>query len=489
MRKKRLLCCSLSVICQWIVCQSFSWKQSPRPTSNLQNGNGLSHATSGVKAEKEESTNAYPNDRTSIDAPTAKVLTNAVLKISFDGSHFTGWSAANGQLVNSQPTTRRKRQGRRRRGNIDLFTTPPEGTGFVRSVEGVLRENLAKLWGNVDTARVVVEGCSRTDRGVHATGMMAQIYCLNPDYTTATMPSGDVKTSWDGDQVKGTSLEGGETITPALIPGKQTPHPRSSTDSSSFLPLPMNGNLSRIAFSLNRMRPSDIQITGIAPTPKMLLTSRKSSSYRPDVFHASSSSISKTYRYRISTGYVLDPLLQRTVWHVTGRSSQSFLNLEKMEQACKLLQGSHDFVAFRGAPRGDHDKRRYAKQATTCTLLSITVRKEDAPIPLSVGCYFIGADPPLQHFSFEVTGDRFLYRMVRLLVGAIVAVGLDKLELQDISHALETGSWDVPSDPGGRRKQFTCAPARGLVLQHVDYGDSVEFDWQPLAQYPPMVTE
>ena len=47
-------------------------------------------------------------------------------------------------------------------------------------MEGALRANLAKLCGKVDPRASVVEGCSRTDRGVHATGMVAQIYYYEP---------------------------------------------------------------------------------------------------------------------------------------------------------------------------------------------------------------------------------------------------------------------------------------------------------------------
>jgi tRNA pseudouridine38-40 synthase len=94
--------------------------------------------------------------------------------------------------------------------------------------------------------------------------------------------------------------------------------------------------------------------------------------------------------------------------------------------------------------------------------------------------YFAGIHPPLQLCKVIVTGDRFLYRMVRLMVGAMVAVGRDKLKAEDIAIALETGKWDIPNDGEGRRHQFTCAPAHGLVLHHVDYGEDIQFDWQPL---------
>jgi tRNA U38,U39,U40 pseudouridine synthase TruA len=51
----------------------------------------------------------------------------------------------------------------------------PQQKGFVRSVEGVIRDNLAHIFGNIDPKRIVVEGCSRTDREVHARGTIARL--------------------------------------------------------------------------------------------------------------------------------------------------------------------------------------------------------------------------------------------------------------------------------------------------------------------------
>jgi tRNA pseudouridine38-40 synthase len=217
----------------------------------------------------------------------------------------------------------------------------------------------------------------------------------------------------------------------------------------------MNGNLSRIAFSLNRMRPSDVQVTGIAPTPATMKTA--------NIFHASKSSVSKSYEYTISTGFIYDPTISRRVWH----ASYSGLDLDLMEQACKILEGTHDFVAFRGAPRGADDKRRYETQNTICNILDFSITEDN---------------PPVRQFKFKVTGDRFLYRMVRFLVGACVAVGSHKLELHDIQRVLEQKSWDIPNDKVSRRLEFECAPAFGLVLRHVNYGEHVSFDWQPLRE-------
>jgi tRNA pseudouridine38-40 synthase len=323
----------------------------------------------------------------------------------------------------------------------------PQQRGFVRSVEGVIRENLAKIFGNVDPKRIVVEGCSRTDRGVHAQALIAQVYCLKEGVLEA--------------------LEANDETIYRSIPGKRKPHPTSSTDSSYFEPMPMDGNLSRLVFALNRMRPPDVHVTGIAPTPSVEESSP---------FHPSSSIVCKTYEYRISVGGMHDPTMRRWVWHQSDK-----LDIEKMKQICEVLQGTHDFSAFQGAPRGPDDKRRRLAQpstprAATCTLTNVDIIKEEPPID---DYYFPGVTPPIQTYKVVVTGDRFLYKMIRFLVGSLVAVGNGKLELEDVERAMETGNWNAPGE-ANRRKQFECAPAHGLVLRHADYGDDMSIEWQPL---------
>ena len=48
----------------------------------------------------------------------------------------------------------------------------------------------------------------------------------------------------------------------------------------------------------------------------------------------------------------------------------------------------------------------------------------------------------------QVQGSGFLYRMVRHIVGALVAVGSDKLQPADISRMLELGSQETPGEQG-----------------------------------------
>ena len=257
-------------------------------------------------------------------------ITSAILRLSYDGSAFSGWSDANkNQNVtsisssSSSSSHQRQRRQRNRRRGVEEFL--PSQQRRRRNVEGVLKENLAKLFGAVDpNTRIVVEGCSRTDKGVHASCMIAQVYCLKSDYNNDSSNNRTV------------------------ICGKRIPHPATPTDDLCFEVLPMNQNLSKIAFSLNRMSPPDIQITGISPTPYLDRTNNtgpfltgnvndNGEKTTKNIFHASLSSKSKTYEYRISTGCIYDPCFRKMVWHV----GSSDLNIEKMKDACDLFQGTH----------------------------------------------------------------------------------------------------------------------------------------------------
>ena len=480
---------------------------------NIHTGS-TNEVSSAIGTQKDNSTPSILSSPSSDSTQT--YLTNGILRLSYDGYRFTGWSAANTggnngqqqqkQSSHSQGLTRPKKKYRRRGAIGELKP------GHVRSVEGVVRENLAKIYGNVDPQRVIVEGCSRTDKGVHAHGMVAQFYCLKEGILEQmTQPNDDTSTLSTINDIH------------CSIPGKRKPHPISSTDNSYFEPMPMGGNLSRIAFALNRMKPSDVQVTGIAPTPSLSSQEKEFDDENPDEeqrlpFHPSLTAKSKTYCYRFSVGVIHDPTLQWVVWHVP--TTNGSIDVNKIQKGCQILEGTHDFSAFQGAPRGSSDKQRRQQQqenesndAFKCTLSSVQIEQVKPNIVSE--SYFIGLEPPIQQYQIKITGNRFLYKMVRFLVGSLVAVGNGKLELEDLENALDNGNWNyeicedeqegrevvntdgveddermsnntVEEQPPSnriratRRKEFQCAPAHGLVLESVDYGSDIQFDWKPL---------
>jgi tRNA pseudouridine38-40 synthase len=152
----------------------------------------------------------------------------------------------------------------------------------------------------------------------------------------------------------------------------------------------------------------------------------------PESFHARFSAKAKVYRYRVWNGDVLPPLENNRAWHVRDR-----IDSELAVAAAKFFVGRHDFVSFaanRGAPVAD----------TVRTLRSVAIRKAG----------------PLLAFHFE--GDGFLYKMVRLLVGALVSVGLGEVSPNEIQSRL--------AHPGRSITPVrNVAPATGLFLFRVRY--------------------
>lgn len=152
-------------------------------------------------------------------------------------------------------------------------------------------------------------------------------------------------------------------------------------------------------------------------------------SYVPCEFHARFSAVSKTYRYRVWNGEILPPLEHLRCWHIPRP-----LDFGVMHAAADLMVGRHDFAAF-AASRGK------AEGSTLRTMESAGWSKRGKLL------------------TFEITGDGFLYKMVRLIAGAAVRVGTGKLSPESVAAMLA----------GRVRPQRFVAPASGLYLVRVRY--------------------
>ena len=152
--------------------------------------------------------------------------------------------------------------------------------------------------------------------------------------------------------------------------------------------------------------------------------------YVSNQFHARLSARGKIYRYRIWTAPVLPPLEYSRAWHVPRQ-----LDLRVLKTAAKHFVGTHDFAGF-AANRGK------AERSTIRTIKSASVRQKGPCV------------------TIEFDGNGFLYRMVRLMVGALVKSALGKMRVEEIASRLHSGK------VGSSR--FT-APAEGLYLVRVRY--------------------
>ena len=150
----------------------------------------------------------------------------------------------------------------------------------------------------------------------------------------------------------------------------------------------------------------------------------------PD-FHARYGAKGKRYVYYMHMGVAL-PHIARYRWSLGDREPDP----EKMNEAAGLLLGEHDFTAF-SASRGTGARENPVK---TLRRLAVTSR---------------GAE-----LRVVAEGSGFMYKMVRMLVGALVDVGTGKLDGGDIEEMLASKK---------RGNRFQAAPARGLFLQRVFY--------------------
>ena len=149
-------------------------------------------------------------------------------------------------------------------------------------------------------------------------------------------------------------------------------------------------------------------------------------------FHARFSAKGKTYRYRIWNDSVVPPLEHGRAWHVPVP-----LDLSAVAAEAEAFVGTHDFASF-AANRGKPGEE------TVRTIASVRLQRTGKCIAL------------------EFSGDGFLYKMVRLMVGALVRRGHGKAAAGEIALRLRAAS---PTPEAAR----LVAPASGLFLVRVRY--------------------
>lgn len=468
-------------------------------TGPLMSTSSVAADASHIKDESSDNVSQTTSDIVNTNNNHSLCYTSAILKVSYDGTHFSGWTGGNAgdqpnkakpkrqdnnNINKSTQSTQKRRQSRRSR------TLQRKGGGWydsnnkIRTVDHTIRMALAKIYGNVDPKNIIFEACSRTDAGVHSTSLVTQFYCYN-------------------DQVPNESVNSTryyDSSTNSTIPIR----PNGPTDATNFVQLPFNSDLPKLVYVLNRMLPPDVRVLAASPMPTVSISSSMSK-YSIGAFHPTLFTQSKTYVYRFAIGSIQDPLQSRFLWHLDGSSGRAMgmngnkFDLELAIQAAKLFVSSEarDYAAFGSVMRGNEKNRVRSTICTIwrCDLLqeyveqlpsweqqqssktmndAVTERYGSRLNVAGAPLHPLGIDKGPQTFTVSITGDRFMYKMVRNIVGTIVAVACGHNELEDIQQALSTRRWgDGPS--GSRR---ICAPARGLKLVEVNYPDEVHFDWQ-----------
>jgi tRNA pseudouridine38-40 synthase len=189
----------------------------------------------------------------------------------------------------------------------------------------------------------------------------------------------------------------------------------------------------RVRAATNAALPADIHLLALAPAPER--------------FHARHDAAARVYLYQIARRRTA--FGKRFVWWVERR-----LDLAAMERASALLPGHHDFA-------------RFADRRGEGSTLVVVERVELA----------VAGDLVL----FRIVASHFLWKMVRRLVGSLVAVGSGELTAEGFEALLAAPGGAHAFDPAA-----ATAPPSGLFLERVFYPDEGELG--ELAPVVPVVT-
>ena len=146
-------------------------------------------------------------------------------------------------------------------------------------------------------------------------------------------------------------------------------------------------------------------------------------------FHSRLSCKKKTYRYIINNTEEGSAIYRNLETHI-----QPKLDVEKMNQAVKYFEGEHDFKAFKASGTSNKSSIRTIYEAKV-------YKKED-------------------RIYIELTGNGFLYNMVRIIAGTLVDVGIGKIEPEKVAEIIESKK---------RENAGKTLPPNGLYLLNVIY--------------------
>ncbi len=172
----------------------------------------------------------------------------------------------------------------------------------------------------------------------------------------------------------------------------------------------------RMAYALNQRMPEDIVIT-------------KSDEVGADWHPRYQDNVRKTYEYHIYNAPILNPLKRKYSAFVSFP-----MDVEKMRRGAAYLVGEHDFVSFCNVRTNVSD--------TVRTVEDVTVTEDGADIVI------------------RITGNGFLYNMVRIIAGTLIRVGRGFYEPEKVREILEEKK---------RTAAGVTAPACGLVLVEIEY--------------------
>ncbi len=158
----------------------------------------------------------------------------------------------------------------------------------------------------------------------------------------------------------------------------------------------------------------------------------KSAEEVDEKFHSRLSCKRKTYRYIINNSKIGTAIYRNLETHIPMN-----LDIQKMKQAIKYFEGEHDFKAFKASGTSSKSSVRTIYKAEI-------IEKENGRIWV------------------ELTGNGFLYNMVRIICGTLVEVGIGNIEPEEVKEIIKEKD---------RTKAGKTLLPQGLYLVEVKYDE------------------
>ena len=147
-------------------------------------------------------------------------------------------------------------------------------------------------------------------------------------------------------------------------------------------------------------------------------------------FHSRLTCKKKTYRYVINNSKYGTAIYRNLETHIPIK-----LNVEEMQKAIKFFEGEHDFKAFKSSGTSSKSSVRTIYKAEVKQMSNDKI-------------------------WIELTGNGFLYNMVRIIAGTLVEVGLGKIKAEEINDIMESKR---------RENAGKTLPPQVLYLVNVEY--------------------
>ncbi|ADX23845.1 MULTISPECIES: tRNA pseudouridine(38-40) synthase TruA [Streptococcus] len=183
--------------------------------------------------------------------------------------------------------------------------------------------------------------------------------------------------------------------------------------------LPQKRDLEKLRFALDTQTPDDIDVVDLAIVA--------------DDFHCRYQKHSKTYEFLVDNGRPKNPMMRHYATHYPYP-----LDINKMQEAIKDLVGTHDFTGFTAAGTSVENKVRTITEAT------------------------LVQDDKTGFLVFTFSGNGFLYKQVRNMVGTLLKIGNGRMPVEQIKVIL---------DSKNRQLAGPTPAGNGLYLKEIRYED------------------